>query len=198
MYRSSLIIVLLVINNIAIGQGQWHLSKDKNKIKVYTRTIQNSKYKECKTTTIINAPTEIVFQLIRDVPHSSQWIDKVTSAREIKTRRDYYISYEIIHLGHGIKDRDIVTKNIIKRFDDGKIKIIITSAASTYPPQNNKVRIKKVHGYWLLEPIGHDKTKLTYQFFSDPQNVPGWIINTFISESPYKTVLNLKRLAERK
>ena len=185
-------------SNIMIGQSQWHLSKNKNGIKVYTRTVSNSKYKECKTTTIINAPAEKIFRLIRDVSHSPQWIDKVTSAKEIKSGKDYYVSYEIIHLGHGIKDRDIVTKNIVKKFSDGKIKIIITSAASSYPIQKNIIRINRVYGYWLLEPMGNNKTKLTYQFFSDPQNIPGWIINTFISESPYKTVLNLKRLAERK
>ncbi len=197
MKKFVFISIILVFTINLSGQNTWTFTKEKNAIKVYTRPVAGSKLKECRTLTTINAPINKVFRIIRNVEDAAAWIDKVIYTKELKSGKNYYISYEVIHLGHGIKDRDLVTLNTIEHLGGGAIKIIITSASSAYPEQKDKIRIKKIHGYWLLQPLGKSKTKVTYQFFSDPQNIPAWIINTFISESPYKTMLNLRRLAQR-
>ncbi len=150
-----LTISLLLISSFA--QNQWQLAKDKNGIKVYVKPMPGTHLKACKTITVINAPVEKVFQLVRDVNSAPQWVENVSYARELDAGKDYYYCYQIIKIGYGIKDRDIVTYETIHHYNDGKIKIIIQGAPDHYPRQKGKVRIEKVSGYWILEPIGRKK-----------------------------------------
>jgi hypothetical protein len=93
----------------------------------------------------------------------------------------------------GFKNRDIVLNNTVQKVSANKTKIKLSALPKAYPVQNKFVRIDNASGFWLLCE-NNGKTTVTYQFFTDPKaNFPDWVINLFIVDGPYKTLLNLKK-----
>jgi len=53
-------------------------------------------------------------------------------------------------------------------------------------------------GFWHLEEIEPNLTKVTYQVLADPKNIPAWLVNSGVVDQPYETLLNLKNMSEAK
>lgn len=56
------------------------------------------------------------------------------------------------------------------------------------------IRIKEIRGQWLIKFIDNENCKVTYQFMADPEGfLPGWVVNLFVVDGPYKTLKNLQK-----
>jgi len=56
------------------------------------------------------------------------------------------------------------------------------------------VRVQKNRTTWAIKPIAKNKNKCEYFLLLDPAgDVPAWIINLFISEGPYNSLVKLKQ-----
>ena len=56
------------------------------------------------------------------------------------------------------------------------------------------VRVKNGKATWYFITLPNGKTKGEYELFFDPEgNIPSWIINLFITEGPYVTMVNMQR-----
>ena len=55
------------------------------------------------------------------------------------------------------------------------------------------VRIPYLDGFWLLEKIDDNKTKVTYQVHADPGGtIPAWLANATAVNNPYETLRNMR------
>ncbi len=195
--KKFLFIIFAFISFVSIGQEKWELEKDSKGIKVYTRPVKGSNVKEFKAYTYINASPERLLKIINDANDFKDWIDKVDYSKLLRhPDPNIYIVYIQLGMPIGVTDRDMVLKNVIKKLKDGGYKIEVTSVNNKYPEQEDFVRIKKAYGYWLLKSEKR-KTKVIYQFYSDPAgNLPTWIVNMFLVDGPYNTLEALRKKFE--
>lgn len=195
--KKFLFIIFAFISFVSIGQEKWELEKDSKGIKVYTRPVKGSDVKEFKAYTYINASPERLLKIINDANGFKDWIDKVDYSKLVsKPASNIFIVYLQLGMPIGVTDRDLVLKNVVKKLKGGGYKIEVTSAYDKYPEQEDFIRIKKAYGYWILKPE-KEKTKIIYQFYSDPAgSLPTWIVNMFLVDGPYNTLTALKEKIE--
>lgn len=56
------------------------------------------------------------------------------------------------------------------------------------------IRIRHSHGYYLLEPLEADSSRVTWVQHTDPGgDLPNWIVNYMIQDMPYKTLRGLRK-----
>ncbi len=189
------IILICLILQISVNAQNWELKKNKNGVKVYTRKTQSGYY-EFKAMTTIDASINQVYNIIADANNYSSWIDQVSFSKLISKNNSSFTVYYQIDLPAGVRNRDIILYNQIVTYSTAVIKVDLKCNNTAYNIEKSYTRIDDAYGYWLFEASG-GKSSVTYQFYSNPKgNFPAWLINLFIVDGPYETLINLKQKFE--
>ena len=175
--------------------NKWKLRKDKNGIKVYTRTLSDSGIVECKVETTAKTEMDKLIRLINDVENYPAWMSNCESASIFKKINDSLrIDYQKTAVPWPMKDRDIVLEFRTVSSNDAYYEAKINAITELIPEKENTVRITEAKGSWVFNKIDKNTIEITYQYYGDPgRNVPSWIIKMFIVSGPYETLLNLKK-----
>ncbi len=175
--------------------ANWKLSKDKNGIQVFTRSIEGTKFKEYKTLSEVDATPEDLLAILVDVESYTEWMAHVEVAEILKTEgEDRFYVYTEVGVPWPFDNRDEVTLSVVKRKEDSaEITIEITIIPDYVPEKKGIVRMISGRGKWIFTPIENGKTKIYHRFGGDPGgSIPAWIVNIFLVDSPYKTMLALQ------
>ena len=183
------------------GDDGWKLAKEKDGITIYTRVPEGSKLKEYKAETIVDVPPERVLNVLTNADRYADWMSGIKETRLLKTEGDsvFYI-YARLGIPWPFDDRDEVSRScLIKDTIPGGYFMPIRIVTGMMPKIKGVVRMTNGKGYWLMEPLSEGKTRVVQQFIGDPGgSMPAWIVNIFIVDSPYKSLLGLKKEALRK
>jgi len=156
--------------------------------------VKGEEVKESQGVMHVNKKPEEVLQIIANVNKYTKWIDKIEYSKLLTKSPTVFLAYMQVKMPIGVTDRDLVLKNVIKKLKNGGYKVEITSAYNQYPEQEDFIRIKKAYGFWLIKP-DKGRTKVVYQFFSDPAgSLPSWVVNMFLVDTPYNTLDNLRNM----
>ena len=183
------------VNAITLADGnEWELRKDKNDIKVYTRSNANSGIIEYKAITTTHAKISKLIEIINDVENFPVWMPNCESASVIENINDSLrIDYLITDVPWPMDDRDVALEVRTITNTDKHYEVLIKAVPKAIPEEENIKRIKIAKGKWELKRNDDNTIEITYQFYGDPEgNIPSWIINLFIVKGPYETLLNLK------
>lgn len=198
MIKKNLAIILIInvfIICMAFKPTEWKLEKTGNDIKVYTRQSEGSSIKEFKAVTIVTANMKSLESLIENVSDYLHWQTNIATAKILKqvNETEQYIYYTT-DLPWPMTDRDIVIFSKKTVNADGSIRYNFLSKPDYITGNDDFLRIKNAKGMWQLTPQGNDKIEIIYQFYGDPAgSIPGSIINMFIVDGPYNTLVNLKK-----
>jgi len=183
------------------GDDGWKLAKVKDGITVYTRVPEGYKLKEYKAETIVDAPPERVLHVLTNADRYSDWMSGLKETRLLKSEGDsvFYV-YARISVPWPFDDRDEVSRSCIRKDTiPGGYFMPIRLMSGLAPKVKGVVRMTNGKGYWLMEPLPGGKTRVVHQFIGDPGgSMPAWIVNIFIVDSPYKSLMGLKKEAMRK
>ncbi len=188
----SFLIVFIANFNSA---DEWLLKKDSNGIKVYIKNDESAKIKEFKAITIIETNIENVNKLIGETEKASKWMSNVTETKVIKkvSNNEQYV-YSVIDMPWPVDDRDIIINSKTIR-SGGNIKIEMNGVPNYAPKKEGFIRMPISNGSWTLIKESDNKTKVIYQFLADPGgNIPAWVINMFLVDGPYETLINMKKM----
>jgi ribosome-associated toxin RatA of RatAB toxin-antitoxin module len=179
----------------------WKLAKDKEGIKVYTRIPENSKFKEFSTQAVVDADPEKLVEAIIDVDNYTSWMANIKDASmlDMPSEQEFYV-YSEIKVPWPFDDRDNITKSIVS-YDSltGSYTIDITMVPEYIPEKKGFIRMIEGNGLWKFTPTEDGKTEIFHRFMGDPAgNIPSWIVNMFIVDGPYKTMIGLGELVEEK
>jgi hypothetical protein len=179
----------------------WKLSKDKNGIQVFTRSIEGTKFKEYKTLSEVDATPEELLAILVDVESYNKWMAYVNVAEILKTEGEnrFYV-YSEVAVPWPFSNRDEITLSVIKRHEESsEITIEITIIQEdNIPEKKGIVRMPSGSGVWEFTPTETGKTKIYHRFGADPGgNIPAWIVNLFLVDGPYKTMLGLQEQAAK-
>jgi hypothetical protein len=178
---------------------EWKLSKNSNNVKVFTRQPEGSKIKEFKAVITVTSSLQSLENLIENASAYPKWQSNIASAKIVKqiSKTEQYIYYTT-DVPWPITDRDAVVYSEKVKSADGTITYNLMSKPDYVEEKKDFIRIKNAKGMWQFAPQGN-KVEVTYQFYGDPAGtIPDWLINLFIVDGPYTTMLNLKKIVEKK
>lgn len=174
----------------------WSLAKQENGIDVYTRPVEDSGIKEFKGVAEVGVKLERILEVLRDSNQFKTWFPNTRESKLLA--RDGAVSYQysVMATPWPLDDRDNVLRSVTTRDEgSGIVQIETTAVPDYYPVQKGRVRVQKAHGTWTLEPIGHDRTHVTFTMHLEPGGgIPQWLINARIVAAPFEALTNLRTI----
>lgn len=194
---------VLLLGSIACAEGQWELIESKNGIDTYKMTHPGTNVCAFKGVGFVDAKIEIIGEVMRDIPAYPEWMAKFKKTAILKTiDRNTYVFNAVLKTPVPFQNRDIVIENQTKyNFNNGSVLLTFRSANSfNYPRQEGLFRVTELEGHYYLEYFGRDKTRITYQYRSDPGgNIPVLLANEIeIKHYPAQTISGLRKMVQKK
>lgn len=200
LFTSILLIIWSISSTAQTKTDDWNLTIDKKKIKVYTRTPENSTFKEIKIETIFYAPLEKLTAALDDASSYTTWVYKCTKSKKVKTlnKQEFYYYIES-DLPFPLANRDLVihsTKWIEK--SQNTVYYFSTAMEEILPEEKGLVRINKYDSFWTIEELSKNKLSINYQCRTDPGgNLPAWLVNLAVTTGPLKTMQQLEQYIKK-
>lgn len=182
-----------------IREDEWELVHVRKGIETYRMRHKGTDVQTFRGVAFIDAKIEVVGEVLRDIPSYPKWMYKFKDTKILKgIDRNTFVFWSGIKTPFPYQNRDIVIENRTRyNFDNGTAELDFWSAkAFQYPAQKGYFRIDLLEGTYLLEYFGRDRTRVSYQYRSDPGgNIPVALANEIeIKNFPYHTLLGLQKM----
>ena len=166
------------------AQNSWVLNTDNEGIKVYTRTLSNSKIKAIKIETTIQATLSQIVTVIFDIKSSSQWVYRTKNCSIIKQLSPWDVYYYAeVDVPWPVNHRDFIAHLTLSQNPLSKIIVVnVENNPDLLPQKRNLIRVMQSAGKWVITPTTEHTINVEYSLFTDPGgNMPAWLINMFIT-----------------
>lgn len=184
-----------------IQEDEWELLNYQDGIETYRMRHKGTEVQTFKGVAFVDARIEVVGEVLRDIPNYPNWMYKFKDTKILKEiDRNTYVFWSGVSTPFPYKNRDIVVENETRyNFDNGTAELDFWAAKQfQYPKQSSYLRVGLLEGTYLLEYFGRDKTRVSYQYRSDPGgNIPLAIANWIeIRHFPYHTLKGLQKVVQ--
>lgn len=193
------IISLFFILFSCIEISAWELKRDSEGIQVFTRPIEGSQLREFKAVSVYNGSLKSIVAVLRDPDAACSWFPDCKEFRLLKVNSPFSsVGYMRIKAPFPVSDRDNITQTVLSQDKKSRaVRISITGIPKYIGETSGVVRVTKVQGYWLFTPKSENETEIVYQVHAEPGgSLPDMIANSFVTESPFKALKNLKNKAK--
>jgi hypothetical protein len=194
-----LFLFLSMILSFDVAAQAWDFIKEKDGIRIYTRKENKSDLKSFRGVADLHTEMSKVTALLGN-PKSTEWWTKDVSevkilAYEPEKLIQYYLVYDV---PWPFTDRDLVVESIITADPGtGKETILATPISNLIPENPERVRIKNYWQKWTVQQQGKGVVRVVLEGYVDPAgNVPSWLYNMVITETPLKVIREVKRRVE--
>lgn len=197
---ASRIACLLAVVLANSPSADWKLKKDKEGIAVYTRSVEASDVAEFKAVMSVEGTNlQQVLEVLTNVDGYKELFPDCSEARLLEREGRYNIvHYSRTKAPFPVDDRDgIYQLRTTISANNTKAVLALSVLPDRLPRTDGVVRIPAGSGKWEVEQIGRN-VKILYQFHADPGgSVPTWLVNSAIVDTPYNTMVNLRRMLLR-
>jgi hypothetical protein len=194
MMNKFLLLILLFIN--PFPESEWNLKKEKDGIKIYTRSLEGSTFDEFKgITTIEKSSLSEVLEIILDVKKYESLFPDCMNPKVLKQDGKYFDIHHIqVKAPWPVKNRDAVYEQKAVLDKNGKHAVVNLKPLPDYIAEDKDfVRIRDGSGFWELDEDDSNNVKVIYQFHGEPGGeIPAWVANSFVVSQPFETLKNLK------
>ena len=178
----------------------WKFVKEKDGVKLFTRDEKGMNLKFFKGVAEINQSTEKIYALLEDVNHNEWWdanLKQIKVLQYEKNKRSQL--YMVYTMPWPFKSRDLsVNMTFTINQTTGEYKVTSVPLSGVSPENKDLVRIKDYRQVWTLKPE-NNKTYLELEFYVDPvENIPNWLLNMILIDTPISSIKALRKLIERK
>ena len=192
----NIFFLALFLNVVCASQAQenWNEVKNKEGIKVFTRTNTVMSFKEFKATMTIDGKVNDVLSVLFDVEGLTIWGHNISKSELIERDGDsLQIYYAVAKAPWPYKDRDGIYSN--KMIWDKQLKTLLVEIdliESDMYANNDFVRMDG-YGYWKIKESLSGKIEIDFQMQINPGgSIKAWIANMFVSDSPFYTMKKLR------
>ena len=191
--------LLWLMMPLPVQATDWESRLDQDGISVYARSQPGKAYKEFRATMTVAALPASILALLQDNAACPEWLYRCeTSAllEEVSNTERYF--YQVTDLPFPARSRDAVFHALLTYQQDGGIRVNMTAVEGRVPISKH-VRIRDSSGTYLIEPVGENKTRVTWQQYIDPAGaLPAWLVNSMLTDMPYRSLaaMRLKLLEE--
>jgi hypothetical protein len=175
------------------AQSDWQLQKEKDGIKVYTKSNEGSKLKASKAEMILAHKAEAVLDVILDVSRYPEWNPKTISAETIKKKNEEDFYYKTVVKAPMVSNRDLVVHVQVKRKSKDYIVVEMVGVPDFIPEEKGLVRMPEYEGIYHLKTQQNGKTHVTLEYKANPGGkLPDWLVNTASVDVPFEIFTNLR------
>ena len=196
----KMVIIFLFFQGILIqAQEDWKLVKENKGIQVFTKSAENHNFKTFKAHIILDASIHSFVSVINDIENFKDWGYKIIDASILKRKGDtLQIYYSNAKAPFPYKNRDGIYLNRFRWMSEAQILYVDIEILDTYLPLNDKMIRVKGTGIWKVTVLPLGKLEIIFEMQLDPGgNIPAWMANMFVDESPYHTLLKLKEVIQK-
>ena len=192
------IVLTGLFSSFTLQKVDWELAMDQEGIQVYTKEVEGSGMKATKSVLTIQAKKEEVEAVLRDVPNHKKWMNTITKSQLLeKVSENELYAYYLADAPWPVSNRDIVSHYKISEKPSGEITFDVENASDYVPEKEDIVRIKNATSAWRIIPQAGKEIKLIYRYHAEPGgNVPSWLANQAVTDTPFQTVKNLRKRLE--
>ena len=190
--------ILILIALLPIHDSAWELKKDKNGIKLFTKHEEGYALKAVKAETVFNASLETCVAVLRDIDNLIELFPDCEKVVKVKQDETSQIHYLQLKAPWPVTDRDGAF-GLEYSYNSAKKTVTIEASMvpGEYPVQDGFIRLNKGTGTWTFERIDATHTSLEYYYLGDPGgNIPAWVANSVIEESPFRMLTNFHKLVK--
>lgn len=194
---AAIALVLLALPPSA-SAADWTLDKEQDGIVVHTRPVEGSGIREFRGVAEVGRSVESILALLRDSDRFSSWFPNCPESKLLEREGNVSYQYSVMDSPWPVSDRDNVWRSVLRRSEDsGRVEIELTAAPDKVPERDGRVRVRQARGAWLLEPVGPDRTRVTFLMHLEPGGgIPDWLINSRVVETPFEALTNLRRAVD--
>jgi len=191
-----LILTLFLLNtaNDVFGQS-WDFIKEVDGIKIYTRKEVNSSLKSFKGEITFKANPNKVILIIGNAKNVDWWDKNIIVLNVLAFEENVFARYYLVYdVPWPITRRDLVLEAQISTDPvTGDRTVFSKPLLNVIPEKPGLVRIKKYWQKWTIHTMGKGDVHVILEGFVDPGgNIPSWLYNTVITETPLKVMKALR------
>ena len=190
--------VLLLLAILPLHDSTWELKKDKDGIKLFTRHEEGYALKAIKAETVFNASLETCIAVLRDIDHLIELFPDCEKVVKVKQDEYSQIHYLQLKAPWPVTNRDgAFGLKYLHNKQDQTVTVEAEMVPGGYTEQTGFVRLNKGKGTWKFKRIDATHTSLDYYYLGDPGgNIPAWVANSVIEESPFRMLTNFHKLVK--
>jgi START domain len=181
----------------AAADPGWVQDADEKGVVVTTRTDPGRSLPIFRGVGTVDAGVFEILAVLDDIAHFTDWMADCKEARIVKQINEFErIEYNRIAAPWPVSDRDTTIRSWVEAsFAKHDVWARFQSvSAPEAPPVSGVVRMPRLAGYYHLEAIDADHTKVTYQVDADPGGLlPDWLVKLTSRKLPIETIVGLRR-----
>ena len=177
----------------------WTFAKEQDGIRIFTRKENGSSLKSFKGVMDVKCSMEKVSSLLGNVKNHDWWDENLKEIKILAYDKDKYFQYYLVyHVPWPFTDRDLcVEAKVTNDPLTGQRTIAATPLSNLVPEKPGLIRIQKYWQKWTIQPMENGVIHLTLEGFVDPAgNVPSWLYNMVIVETPLKVMRRVKKFVQ--
>ena len=179
------------------GSPAWKKIHSEAGINVYERQSTLGNLPDFQAVGTVKASVFDVIAVLQDVNRRSEWVHRCSVSKEIKRFGEFeLLLYHKTDSPWPVSDRDaaIQTRLYELKKDTDFLAHFKGVKSSMIPPKSNAVRLPHIEGYYLLNSITPQKTKVTYFVHLDPGGlIPKWLVKIATRDLPTQTIIGLRK-----
>jgi hypothetical protein len=205
MFHKTLSILFFLLPHFILSGNvhaqDWEFAKEKDGIKIYTRKTNGSNLKSFKGTMDVHSTMDKVTNLVGNVKNHDWWDKNISEIKVLYFEKDKHFQYYLVYdVPWPLSDRDLVVDATVT-IDPvtGKRVISAKPLLNTIPEKPDVVRITNYSQTWTIIPMANGIIRLNLEGCLDPGgNVPTWLINMVITDTPLKVMRGIKEKVDFK
>ncbi len=192
---------MLLLLGLAGPAGAWEKVLEEHGILVEEQAVAGRNLPMFRGRGVVNAGLYEVIAVLSDADRRTQWLHRCVESK-IVARLDAFttVAYTRTDAPWPVDDRDAVMLAQLFTVEPGRVYRAQFTALPDprMPPRDGIVRMKHLHGHWVIEALSPSSTRVEYEVDADPGGLlPGWLAARASRELPLQSVLGLRRQTRR-
>ncbi|ABB23824.1 START domain-containing protein [Pelodictyon luteolum] len=170
-------------------------------LKIFTCPVPSSDFLSFVGVAELDASRDAVLALLYDIESATEWVWKTSEMRLLQelSGDDGRVVYQVVSAPWPVTDREIISRS--EGFMDpetGEAFISIEGLPDFLPPDSRYVRVPSLTGAWNITPLALDRCRVVFRLHIEPGGeIPSWLANIAVIDTPYHTLCNLKEMVKR-
>jgi len=197
-----LLVAWIIVTGIcpaAFSQTGWQQRKDKDGIKVFTKKRLEPGVISYKWIATVDVDPNRLLRFLADVDRFPEWKDGCSRSRLIREEEGGgYLYYVVYDFPFPFRDRYMVVDVSVREEDEGSVTTVESRSADEMEEEGGGMT--RITNFWETSRlIRRSETSVeihTEGFFDPGGNIPAWLTNMHVDNSPIRTVRNLRETLE--
>lgn len=180
--------------------GDDRLVIDRQQVKVWTVAEPGAPLRGFRAVTTVRSSLSGLVSLLMDTAAAPAWVYRTERMQLLHSDERAGTFTVLAEMDFWpLPDRDVVVEGKVSQ-DPATLVVTVESRgvdSATVPPRAEFVRMPSMRGRWEFRPLSKGLVEVRMSGHADPGgHIPDFLVNLMIKETPYRTLLGLRRSIE--